>query len=238
LENVSPLHPIEAEEGADSGTVMKDMAGAFVPSVARPAYESFINQTAFGSHIHESPEYTQGYASESARITTGNLYRGIATFMREHTGLDAYPETYKHLLSAYDPGFVNMLLKGLEKEDVQAAGLEVDMSQGTIFAAIFNHDLEYAAGKGYHHAKVGLQEARKELDLLESQDKTVPQTVQDKVDLDKEFIHASREHSKAVRKVTDNKLISTGARTSQLAAIQRQWSKTQEELTKKAEHLH
>jgi hypothetical protein len=237
LENVSPLHPIEAEEGADSGTVAKDLAGAFVPSTARPLYESFINQTAFGSHIHESPEYTQGYASETARITTGNMYRSIAKFMRENTGLDAYPETYKHLLSAYDPGFMNMLFKGLEKSDVQDAGLEVDRSQAGLFAAIFNHDLEYAAGKGYHHAKVGLQDARKELDLLESQDKTIPPAIQAKVDLDKAFIHASREHSKAVRKVTDNKLMSTGARTSQLAAIQRQWSKTQEDLTKKAQQL-
>jgi hypothetical protein len=237
LENVSPLHPIEAEEGADSGTVAKDLAGAFVPSTARPLYESFINQTAFGSHIHESPEYTQGYASETARITTGNMYRGIAKFMRENTGLDAYPETYKHLLSAYDPGFMNMLFKGLEKSDVQDAGLEVDRSQASLFAAIFNHDLEYAAGKGYHHAKVSLQDARKELDLLDSQGKNIPASVQDKVDLDKEFIHASREHSKAVRKVTDNKLMSTGARTSQLAAIQRQWSKTQEDLTKKAQQL-
>jgi hypothetical protein len=237
LENVSPLHPIEAEEGADSGTVAADLAGALVPSIARPGYESFINQTAFGSHIHESPQYTSGYASEAGRITTGKIYKNIASYMRENLGLDIYPETVKHLMSAYDPGFIGLLLKGAEKEDLQSAGLDVDMSQATIFSAIFNHDLEYASGKAYHRSKQGLQEARKEAELLTEEGKPVPASIEEKIDMDKKFIKASRDHSKAVKAVTENKLLATGARASRLAAIQREWTKTQEQYAKEADRI-
>ena len=237
LENVSPLHPIEAEEGADSGTVAADLAGALVPSIARPGYESFINQTAFGSHIHEQQAYTQGYASEAGRITTGAMYKQLATMFREKLGLDVYPETIKHLLSAYDPGAVSLLLKGMEKEDMKEAGLETDMSQATIFSALFNHDLKYAAGKEYHRTKLGLQEARKEADLLESKDKEIPSDIQEKVALDKEFIKASREHSKAVKTVTENKLLGSTVKAVRLAAIQKDWERTQRELSKQAHAL-
>lgn len=237
LENVSPLHPIETKEGADSGTIAADLAGALVPSIARPGYESFLNQTAFGSEIHEKPAYTQGYASEAGRLTTGDLYKKMATALREHVGLDVYPETLRHLMSSYDPGTITMYLKGLEKEDMETAGLEVDNTQATIFAGLFNHDLKYSAGKEYYRAKSDLQEAVKEKDVLEKAGKAIPPEIEDKVKLEREFVKASKEHSKDRKAITDNKLLGTAARSSRLAALQNEWTKTQEDFAKQAQRL-
>jgi hypothetical protein len=237
LENVSPLHPIESKEGADSGTIAADLAGALVPSIARPGYESFLNQTAFGSQIHEAPQYTQGYASEAGRLTTGDMYKTWARGLRSSIGLDVYPETLRHLLSSYDPGVLNLLFKNVEKEEIREAGLDVDESQATVFSAIFNHDLKFAAGKEYYQSKLGLEDAKKEAELLKSQDKDVPDSIQEKVDLDKEFIKASREHSKAVKAITSNALLAGSIKTSRLAAVQRDWSKIQEDFSKQAARL-
>jgi hypothetical protein len=236
-ENVSPLHPIETKEGEDSGTIAADLAGGLVPSVARPGYESFLNQTAFGSEIHEKPAYTQGYASEAARATTGKMYTTMARALREYTGLDMYPETLRHLMSSYDPGTISLLFKGVEKEDMETAGLDVDNSQATIFAGLFNHDLRYAAGKEYYRSKQTLEQAKKEKDFLEKQGKTVPSDIQTKADLDKEFVKASKEHSKDRRAITDNNLLGTTAKASRLAALQSQWAKTQENFSKQAARL-
>jgi hypothetical protein len=237
LENVSPLHPIESKEGADSGTIAQDIAGAVVPSIARPGYESAINQTQFGSQIHESPEYTKGFKSESGRLTTGDMYKTAAQWARKNIGLDVYPETLRHMLSSYDPGIANLLFKSLEKEDMKNAGLDVDASSATIFAGIFNHDLKYAGGKEFYRAKEDLAEANKEADVLIKGNKTVPRLMQEKVDLDKEFEKASKAHGREVRAVKDNALMSTAVRTSKLATIQRNWEKTQRELAQQAARL-
>jgi hypothetical protein len=140
-------------------------------------------------------------------------------------------------MSSYDPGTISLLFKGVEKEDMETAGLDVDNSQATIFAGLFNHDLRYAAGKEYYRSKQTLEQAKKEKDFLEKQGKTVPSDIQTKADLDKEFVKASKEHSKDRRDITDNNLLGTTAKASRLAALQSQWAKTQENFSKQAARL-
>jgi hypothetical protein len=235
LENLSPIHPDESKPGAPIEKVLGDMLFGAVPTVALPVSEAIRNTGHFGQEIHTPPDYTKGYASEAGWPSTLSWFKDAAEGLRKTTGLDVYPETIQHLVTSYDPGIFTTYLSSVKADELLAKGGEPLPGQGTIFSALFNHDIKYAGARDFDRAETDLSDAKKEANSLKTQGKPIPPEIQQQVNALKKLDSARKEYSIKVKAVEKQAGLSPQDKYERVNALKSNWLQKQKELAAQAE---
>lgn len=230
VENMTPARPIQSQPNESTGDKTLDLAMALVPSAARAPAELGINRNAFGTPIHNQDYGDETkFKSESGRASTPELFKEIAEGLNKHSGIDVYPESLQHLTNEWGPGVVTDVLRSIALHE-QGAPLSKypGVSQLTVT------DSERAGDKAFYSARDTLQEAVKESNLLKSEGKPIPFSLQKQLAEQEKLKKASMEHSKEVKAVQSNKLLSPEAKATRVEQIKQRWSVTEHKLATEA----
>jgi hypothetical protein len=235
MENLSPLHPIQPEAGANARTQAEDLLTALIPTLGRPVAEVGLNQNAFGSPI--TTEAKNGrFASDSGKINTPTEWKTLAKGIRELGGPDVFPEQLQYMVNQYGGGALGMFLRSMKNERLEELGKPPNLLE-SIAPQLENRDIEFSSYNDARRARAPLQDAAKEAASLKSDNKPIPAALQKQADEEKKFESAAREHGAELKRVQDNKLLSAAGKASQMAAINSKYQHTQEQLASEAKRL-
>jgi regulator of extracellular matrix RemA (YlzA/DUF370 family) len=98
-------------------------------------------------------------------------------------------------------------------------------------------DIKYASAKEFYSQREQLQDATKEVNTLKAEGKPIPATLQRQSDEEKKLESAARAHSKAVKEIDSNHLLSSAARAQRLAQLNAQYKHVQEQLSREVERM-
>jgi len=110
--NVSFIEPTATPEG--SSIPQKAFAyanGMILPSIAQPGAALSANANVFGQPIHTAYPDDKKFVSDQGKRTTPKMWKDLAGDLREHTGIDFYPETLPFVVTNYGGSTVTDLLR-------------------------------------------------------------------------------------------------------------------------------
>ena len=235
MENLSPLHPIQPEAGASASTQAGDLLTAMIPTVARPVAEVALNQSAFGTPI--TREQTNGrFKSDSGKATTPQFWVDMAKGLHSIGGPDMFPESLQYMTNAYGGGALGMFLRSMKADRLEELGQKPTTLERYL-PQLENRDIEFSSSKDFYQQKDRLQDATKQAAALKAEGKPIPATLQRSLDEEKKLNAASHQHSKELKAVNDNRLLSPAAKATQLTAINERFKRVQEQLSKEASRI-
>ena len=236
MENLSPLHPVQPQEGASAATQAGDLLTAMIPTVARPVAESALNQSSFGNPI--TSEAGPGkFKSDSGRQSTPQQWKDLAQGIRSMGGPDMYPETLPYLINGYGGGALGMFLRSMKSQRLEELGKPQSLLEKTL-PQFENRDIEFATSRDFYKDRDKLEDSTKQINALKADNKPVPMALQKQGDEAKKFEEASRQHGKEIKEVQNNHLLSTAAKNAKIAQINQQYQRTQEKLSREAERVN
>lgn len=237
FENLSPLKPSQSKDNATAGERAMDLLMAGVPSPVRPIAELERNESIFGHNIHTDFPRDKEFRSAQGMAATPKEWKDLAAELKTITGADVYPESLEYLANSYGAGFMTELLRGFVLENKTAQGKETSISDYPFVPRFTTGDIKYAASREFYNQREGLQESLKEANTLKSEGKSIPAQLQHQVDEEKKFEAAARAHSKAVKEIESNKLLSSAARAQRLAQLNAQYKLEQQKLSREVERV-
>jgi hypothetical protein len=248
MENLSPLHPIQPMEGADFNTQVEDLFTALIPSIPRPGAELALNQDAFGNPIYTGADQRGNkFKSDSGRLTTPQTWKDLAKGVRELGGPDMPPEFFPYVIKGYGGGALSMFVRAMKLNQEEELGHTPTMLE-KYAPQLENRDIEFAGNKQFYQARDVLRNADKEKSAIQEawadkhpgsdkKDAPIPPQLQRQLDVEKEFTKAATEHSKEMKAVLENRLLSQETRASRLATLNTRWQQVQQRLSQEAERL-
>lgn len=237
FENLSPLKPSQSKENATAGERAMDLLMAAVPSPVRPLAELERNETIFGQDIHTRFPKDNEFRSSQGQRATPAEWKDLAKGMKEMTGVDVYPESLEYLANSYGAGFMTEVLREFVLENKQAQGKEVGLTDYPFVPRFTTGDIKYASAKEFYYQREQLQDATREVNTLKAESKPIPAALQRQSDEEKKLENAARAHSRAIKEVDSNHLLSSAARAQRLAQLNAQYKHTQEQLSREVERL-
>jgi len=235
-ENLTPLKPMEAKDNATVGDRALDLLAAVVPGALRAPYELARNQTTFGKDIHATPHYNDTrFKSDMGERSTPAEWKELAQGIHHYLGADVYPESLEYLANSYGQGYLTEMLRGFKLENKQEQGHETSLTDYPFVPRMTTGDIKYAASNKFYAEKNDLQNAVKEANALKEEGKRIPPALQKKLDEEKKFNAASREHSKAIKEIESNALLSKTAKASRLAEVNARFQRVQQQLSREVE---
>jgi Large polyvalent protein associated domain 38 len=234
IENMTPARPIQSQSNESTGDKALDLAMALVPSAARAPAELGVNRNSFGTPIHNQDYGDETkFKSESGRASTPELFKEIAQGLNKIAGVDVYPESLQHLTNEWGPGVVTDALRGYA---LHAEGAPLSKYPG--ISTLTATDSERAGDKQFYGARDNLQEAVKEANLLKSENKPVPASLQRQLTEQDKLKKAAIEHSKEVKAVQSNKLLTPEAKATRVEQIKQRWSIKERQLAAEAARVN
>jgi hypothetical protein len=237
FENLSPLKPSQSKENATAGQRAMDLLMAAVPSPARPLAELERNETIFGQDIHTRFPKENEFRSSQGQRSTPNEWKELAKGVKGVTGVDVYPESLEYLANSYGAGFMTEALRAFVLENKEAQGKETSVVDYPFVPRFTTGDIKYASAKEFYSQREQLQDATKEVNTLKAEGKPIPATLQRQSDEEKKLESAARAHSKAVKEIDSNHLLSSAARAQRLAQLNAQYKHVQEQLSREVERM-
>lgn len=131
------LQPIELETQVMSDNIMAGLTLSAAPSILSPMLEVAMNTNHFGGMIH-SKARREGFAADAAQANTPQVWTDIAKALRDHVGLDTYPENIRHLSQAWLVGPLRGISTALEKSSLYTTGGKLTSRQeiGPVWDAV------------------------------------------------------------------------------------------------------
>jgi hypothetical protein len=237
FENLSPLKPSQSKENATAGQRAMDLLMAAVPSPARPLAELERNETIFGQDIHTRFPKENEFRSSQGQRSTPSEWKDLAKGIKDVSGVDVYPESLEYLANSYGAGFMTEALRAFVLENKEAQGKETSIVDYPFVPRFTTGDIKYASAKEFYNQREQLQNATKEINMLKAEGKSIPAALQKKGDEEKKLESAAREHSKAVKEIDSNHLLSSAARAQRLAQLNAQYKHVQEQLSREVERM-
>jgi hypothetical protein len=237
FENLSPLKPSQSKDNATAGQRAMDLLMAAVPSPARPLAELERNETIFGQDIHTRFPKENEFRSSQGQRSTPNEWKELAKGVKGVTGVDVYPESLEYLANSYGAGFMTEALRAFVLENKEAQGKETSVVDYPFVPRFTTGDIKYASAKEFYSQREQLQDATKEVNTLKAEGKPIPAALQRQADEEKKLENAAREHSKAVKEIDSNHLLSSAARAQRLAQLNAQYKHVQEQLSREVERM-
>jgi Large polyvalent protein associated domain 38 len=238
MENLSPLHPIQPQEGAKASTQVGDLLTALIPTVGRPVSELALNQSAFGSPIVPSdvegnPTLKGGYKSESGKLTTPDEWKELAHTVRSLGGPDMYPESLQYLANGYGGGALGMGLRAMKSEQLGKLG-EAPSTLETLAPQLENRDIQFAGSRDLSKLRNQLTNASNDVKEDTANNIRIPRETQAQADILRELNSKSAEFNKARATIENNKLSSPESKKSSIDSLTAKWETEQSKLAKQA----
>jgi hypothetical protein len=97
----APLRPGGLKDDWTIADFGSSWYSTITPTAVQPILQVSDNTNMFGQGIHRDFTGSEQFASEQGKATTDDFWKEAATEIREATGVDAFPETYKYLANSY-----------------------------------------------------------------------------------------------------------------------------------------
>lgn len=133
------LQPLELETHVMADNVTAGLVLSAAPSILSPLLEVAMNTNHFGGMIHSTAP-REGFAADSARSTTPQIWTDIAKALKDNTNgyVDVYPENIRHLAQAWLVGPLRGLSTAMEKQSLYTTGGKLTSRQeiGPVWDAV------------------------------------------------------------------------------------------------------
>lgn len=97
----APLRPGGLKDDWTMADFGSSWYATITPTAVQPILQVSDNTNMFGQGIHRDFTGSEQFASEQGKATTDDFWKEAAKEVREATGVDAFPETYKYLANSY-----------------------------------------------------------------------------------------------------------------------------------------
>ena len=233
FENLTPLKPSQSKENATAGERAMDLLMAAVPSPVRPVAELERNQSIFGRTITPTPDARDNkFRSDSGFRSTPEQWKDLAKGIHNISGVDVFPESLEYLSNSYGAGFMTELLRGFVLQNKEEQGKETGLTDYPFVPRFTTGDIKYAGAREFYEQRDQLKNAVKEANALKADNKPIPNALQKQVDKGKQFESVQRAHSKAIKEIEINTLLSASAKAAQLTRENDRFKKEQERMVK------
>lgn len=137
LAALQEVQPFDYAKDVYADNIASGIILSAVPSIAQPFAEVALNTNHFGGRLHGTAPIG-GFASDSARSKTPEVWTDIAVTMQKTFGIDAFPESYRHLINGYALGPARAITTWMEADSNYTMGGKLRTRQeiGPIWDAV------------------------------------------------------------------------------------------------------
>lgn len=137
LAALQEVQPFDFAKDVYADNIASGIMLSAVPAITQPFVEIAFNKNHFGNRIHSNTP-VGGFASDSAMAKTPDVWSDIAVTMQKTFGIDAYPESYRHLINGYALGPARAITTMMEADSNYTMGgrLRTRQELGPVWDAV------------------------------------------------------------------------------------------------------
>lgn len=164
-----PVRPAGLKRDSGFPGFISSWIYAFVPTPFQPITAMERNVDAFGSPIHNEFAKKDKFASDQGKSSTPVQYKEFAKWIRENVGVDAYPESYRHLATSYGGQVVGAVLRTTIQE-WSRGDIGLEQSAVRTFSRMGVRDEDFYLVDRLHESLDSLRDAERKYQSIKTED--------------------------------------------------------------------
>lgn len=208
VERNLPVQPMGARPGSGlKGQTVAAFLGVATPTVITAPVEEIFNTNNFGYPIHKDITTDTKFRTEQAKGSTPQEWIDMATWLRETTGIDMYPEDIRHLARAYGGQPASQVIQwAIDIKAKEDAGLDSRALRQAARLAI--NDSNYYYSRELYRARDTLLDAKRKAEYAEDHGGTLDAETAKRLAAYKALDAARGRYYKDLAAIRDGKLLS------------------------------